>query len=67
MVVTQLRVLTFHHLLAWATTTKQDSRHFSVKSLGGEEGGGGVMVLGSFNRQNGFDLMTVRMFFYCYF
>ena len=41
MVVTQLRVLTFHHLLAWATTTKQDSRHFSVKSLGGEEGGGG--------------------------
>ena len=39
MVVTQLRVLTFHHLLAWATTTKQDSRHFSVKSLGGEEGG----------------------------
>lgn len=41
MVVTQLRVLTFHHLLARATTTKQDSRHFSVKSLGGEEEGGG--------------------------
>ena len=35
MAVTQLRVLTFHHVLAWATTTKQDSRHFSVKSLEG--------------------------------
>ena len=46
MVVTQLRVLTFHHLLAWATTTKQDSRHFSVKSLGGEEGGGASLFSG---------------------